>query len=431
MKKQLSFLLFLGVVAASLLPLFSRAQSRTAAEASAIKAERQDARTVEAKARELARMKEINERFREYYYTRVIPQIDAFSIDLYASFLPMTQRLANVEMRMYNLIYNSMISRGIALSSPAGPLPDGVIPFNVEEKFYNAQNCLDGKHYPNGNNFGSILFAQTPGPCLLYDVPVSGVAATNTANGLPVINSPRFLSVAWENFADGMSVIPGGFNFGFGAGGNGGWSPPITLLPFLPPPFLPDGARLILDSDGNVVALPSYGPQSTQIVTGYASQCLTGVPARYFPNYYMMQNPGVTLEQVLALPLNITLNTPCDLLILAEQVVIDFFANLLNNLLGTSLGFNTLPFPEYEALPGTINQLPTPPFPAYPLIDYCEPLGCSFTENSPFRFAVDLQNRGFKKQVNDMRISVEIIRQAYRALNHDILEALDYHAKTR
>ncbi len=437
MKKQLSCFLVLTLLAVTFLPAFAQAQNRTAADAAAIKTERQNARTVETTARELARMKEINERFREHYYTRVIPQIDAYSIDLYAAFLPVVRRLANVEMRMYNLIYNVMRSRGIALSSPAGNLPDGVVPFDVQDKFYNAQNCLDGRHYPNGNNFGSGWLNQNSGRCLLYDVPASGVAGTNTDNGLPVIFSPRLLSVAWENFSDGMASIPGGFNIGFGRDGNGGWSPPITLLPFLPPPFLPDGsARIIFDSDGNPVILPNYGPQSTQIVTGYASQCLNNVPARYFPNYYLMQNPNTPLEieDVLALPLDVTISTPCNLLILLPQQAINILTDLLNDILNLNppiSSFNITPFPEYEKLSETIDQLPPWVAPPYPSIDYCSPLVCEFVDNSPFRFAVDLQIQGFKKQVNDMRISLEIIRQAYRALNYDILEALEYHAKTQ
>ena len=425
MKKQLITILALITLVAGVLPLhIQAAEPRSAAEREAEQAARQHARSLEAQSRELARLKEIDLRFEEQYYTKIVPHFDAVSIDMYANFLPVMRRIGEVEFRMENLIYNVMRSRGIALQPVAGqPLPDGVAAFDVEDKFYNAQACADGFYRPSP---GATAIA---GNCLLYDIPPSGVATTSA--GLTTIQPPGLGIGGWTNFLDDLSVIPGGFNFGFGAGGSGGWSPPLSLFPILPPPFLPQGVRFTTGATGTLIAVPDYGPQSLQIVTGYASNCMVGVPARYFPEYYVAQNSGATIADALALPLEVTLDTPCDLISLAQQALTNLLTNLLNKIFpNANLTINTLPFPEYGALPGTIANLP-PIFPDYPAIDYCPPLDCKFVENGAFDFAVDMQAGAFRQHIFNMRDGLERIRQAYRALNHDILEALEYHQKTQ
>ena len=253
------------------------AQQRTEAERQQELADRQAARLVEQASRQLARDKEIDTRYMEHYYTNVIPQIDALSLDIYASFLPIMNRIDNVEVRMHNLIYNVMRSRGIALSPPAGAtLPDGVVDFDVEDKFYNAQVCLDNFYHPNGNRNAT----EVVGNCALYAIPPSGVA-TDTA-GLSQIRPPGLNLLggpSWDSVFTELSVIPGSI-----------WvsglsvSPPTQLLPALPPPFLPQGVIIRTNNDWTEFDTQLvYGPDSVQLMTGYGSQCMRGVPARYFP----------------------------------------------------------------------------------------------------------------------------------------------------
>lgn len=415
----------LAIIAMIASPVFAQ---RTAQERQDEIAAREQARLIEKTSRQLGRDKEKDLRFEEHYYTRIVPKIDAMSIDIYATFLPVVSRITEIETRMNNIVYNTLPALDIPTAPPAGTtLPDGVVDFDVIDKFRVAQSCLDGFYYPTADR--SNLLNEAPGNCLLYNIPASGVA-TNTT-GLQVIPSPSLLTNTWNDFTSELSVIPGGFNFGFSSGGGGGWSPPIALLPILPPPLLPSGAQITLDRNGDPILTPFYGPQSLQIVTGYASQCLNDVPARYFPHYYLAQNPTKTLAEALALPLSVTLDTPCDLLKLGQQGLMNLFTGLFNRIFGTSISINTMPFPEYQALPGTIDVLPSPPFPDYPALDYCDPLNCAFVDNGAFNFALEIQTGVFKRHVTNMRDSLERIRQAYRALNHDILEAIEYRNKTR
>ena len=120
---------------------------------------------------------------------------------------------------------------------------------------------------------------------------------------------------------------------------------------------------------------------------------------------------------------------------MGQNALIGLIDKLFDAIFGSNSGtLNTLPFPEYEDLPGTVNALPSPPvgpFPPYPPGDYCTPLQCSFVEQEPFNLAVDIQVGAFRRHVLGMRDSVERVRQAYRAVQHDVLQAIKYHELTR
>lgn len=381
-------------------------------------------RDTEVLSRQLERAKEIDLRLEERYYTDIVRQVDATSIDIYAAFMPVVSRIAEVESRARNIVYNRLPDAGIALTpTPNRPLPEGISFFDVEEKFMNAQNCLDGRHFSDG----TASWPQMAGNCWLYDVPASGVSPN--PNGIQRLPAPSIIGgiIGWPNFTSNLSVLAGAFNVGFGTGGGGGWTPPISWLTFLPPPFLPDGVQLT--ANGNLVEY--YSPGSPQIVTGYASQCMRDVPARYFPEYYPPA-ANMTAAEISQIPLSETIGTPCDLIDLGEQAITNLLTDVFNSIFGTNLtALNTLPFPEYEALAGNLAIIASLPFfqnqISFAAIDHCAPLECVFPDEAPFNFMVNVERNVYKSHVQDMRRDLEVVRQAYRALYFDLTQALAYH----
>lgn len=401
----------------------THAQQQTAAERQAELERRQDARNTEIISRQLERAKEIDLRLEERYYTDIVRQVDAKSIDIYAAFLPVTARIAEVETRARNIVYNRLPSLGIPLApEPGKPLPPGVTDFDVEEKFLNAQNCLDGKHFTDG----SASWPQIAGNCWRYDVPASGVYPDPA--GIPRLPAPTIIGgiTGWPNFTSNLAVLAGAFNVGFGQGGSGGWTPPIAWLPTLPPPFLPDGVQ-VTDSGALV---PYYSPGSPQIVTGYASQCMDDVPARYFPEYYP-NAAGMTPEEIATIPLDVTVSTPCDLVDILEEELVGLLTGIFNNIFGTNVqNFDTSPFPEYPALASNLQIIAgLSPFTQtiqFQVQDFCAPLECVFPDEVPFNFVSNIEENVFKSHVQDMRNDLETVRQAYRALYYDLTQALAY-----
>ena len=427
---SLLFILIIALGVAS-----NNARARTAEEREAEIQERQQQRDTEISSRQTQRLKEINLRLEERYYIDIIRQVDAYSLDIYATLLPLVRRVSGAELRARNLIYNRLQDLGIALEpQPGRPLPDGIADFDVEEKFTNVQTCLDGGFFLGTN---PPLF-QTRGDCFLYNVPASGVAPDQS--GLSTVPGPGFFNFNgdWPSFSSRLAPIGGAPIFSIG-----GVTLPPEWLPFLLPPFLPDGITYrppnLPDSDPftrddlTSSITPYYSPNSPQILTGYASQCMRGVPARYFPEYYSNAT-GLTQAEIAMIDLNETIDTACPVDVLIQQVLIDLFTGFLNDLLGTEIGtMNTLPFPEYSALANNLavyeqaGILNNTPFAGFQVMDYCAPLGCTFPDEIFFEFMIDIERNLFRSYVADMRNSVEILRQAYRALTFDIGQALAYH----
>ncbi len=178
------------LVAIGFLPLYqATAQSSATTRAQEI-LNRNNARNVEILDRDAKRLQEIDDRLEVDYEGRLLAQVNASSQDIQATLFPFWRLFTNISDRLTNVV-TVLRDLDIALAVDAATAQatgiEGLVAFDVVQKYENFLNCFDG----TGNQTG----------CIVYEIPASGVELIDglqPSSNQPMSASTHFIAqIEW------------------------------------------------------------------------------------------------------------------------------------------------------------------------------------------------------------------------------------------